>query len=99
MHVRECRPGEGTRQYARFYGEVDKRFVLGAEGREDVPLRAARGYWVSDEAGVHDFYLRIEPGDLARMAPDEPYVLAAENGHERYRWDLPEDVVLVRPGD
>src|SRR5262249_48931137 len=45
-HVAECVAGEGVSQYSDFYSDVDKEFVLRADGHEDVPVHAVRGYWV-----------------------------------------------------
>jgi len=98
VHVREFRRGEGTGQYKSFYDRVDKAFVLRAEGRADVPARAARGYWVDEAKGVREFYLRVEPRDFDRMVEGVPYRLHARNGVEGFRWEVREGVVVVREG-
>jgi hypothetical protein len=77
--------------YKPFYDVVDKEFVLHAEGRPDVPVRAERGYWGS---GV--FYLRIEPKALETMAEGLAYALVPRNGVAECRWNVAGDVTLKR---
>ncbi|MCZ6573951.1 MAG: hypothetical protein O7C98_12405, partial [Planctomycetota bacterium] len=62
VQVQERNAHGGVAQYKRFYDAVGKDFVLTAEGRPAVQLRAERGYWGA--AGV--FYLRIPPEELKR---------------------------------
>ncbi len=97
MHVREGRPDEGTEQYETFYGKVGKGFVLRAEGRPDVRARATRGYWVAPAEGMQEFYLRIEPNEFPKMAPEVPYSLVPVEEHETYRWVVAEGARVVRP--
>ncbi|MFO0983376.1 MAG: transglutaminase domain-containing protein [Planctomycetota bacterium] len=97
VHVREGRAGVGASQYRGFYDRVGKDFVLRADGRADVPLKATRGYWAHPEAGVQEFYLRIEPEPLAAMAPGVAYSLIARNNTSGMRWLIADGVTLTRP--
>jgi transglutaminase superfamily protein len=101
MHVREGRQEEGTEQYATFYGKVGKGFVLRAEGRPDVRARAARGFWVDTTAGMREFYLRIDPDEFPKMAPDVPYSLVPVEEQASYRWVVADGAMVVRrkPGE
>jgi hypothetical protein len=80
VHVREHVPGRDRLQYGPFYERVSKRFELRAAGRPSVPLTATRGLWAVESEGVREFYLRIEPDDLPRMAIDVPYALVPLDG-------------------
>ncbi|HET6204879.1 MAG TPA: transglutaminase domain-containing protein [Planctomycetota bacterium] len=97
MHVREGRPGEGREQYATFYAQVKKGFVLRAEGSPDVPARATRGYWAAPAQGMQDFYLRIEPAEFPRMLPGVPYRLVPPEEGGEWAWVVAEGVSVVRP--
>jgi hypothetical protein len=96
VHVREGRAEEGKSQYQDFYDRVAKDFVLRAGGHDDVPLHATRGYFVNPERGIQEFYLRIEPAPLERMARDLPYTLIASNNDSGMRWVVAEGVTLTR---
>jgi hypothetical protein len=77
--------------YKPFYDVVDKEFVLHADGRPDVPVRAERGYWGS---GV--FYLRIEPKALETMADGLAYALVPRNDVAECQWKMADGVTLAR---
>jgi hypothetical protein len=96
MHVDEVRADEGARQYKRFYEDVDKKFILHAEGQADVHAEAALGYWVDAKFGLHDFYLRIDPKEFARMIPGVAYALIGpETGDAR--WKVAPGLTITRP--
>jgi hypothetical protein len=96
VHVREGRAGEGSGQYKDFYDGVDKGFRLEAEGRPGIAVRATRGYWATPEKGIQEFYLRIEPAELAKMAVGVPYRLVALNGNPECQWVVADGVTIVR---
>ena len=96
VRVVEGQPGEGPRQYKRFYERVGKEFVLKAANHPDVPLHATRGYWAKPEDGVQHFYLRIEPIAFRSMAADVPYQLVALNGPGDHQWIVKDDVTITR---
>jgi hypothetical protein len=79
-----------------FFREADKRFVLRAEGRDDIPARALIKYWVNSERGLNDFILRIEPGDYARMQAGAPYALLWTPAGDGLAWKIAEDVSLTK---
>lgn len=95
-HVREGRNGEGRDQYVEFYDRVGKEFVLKAEGKPDVRAKAVRGYWAKPEEDMKEFYLRIEPDELARMASGVPYRLVAKNGNAEFQWTVGDGVTIAR---
>lgn len=86
------------RLYRDFYEAVGKAFALKADGQDDVPLRATRGYWVAPDRGLQHFYLRIEPADFARMAPGIAYHLVALPTDAHRRFTVREGVTLTRGG-
>lgn len=91
LQVKENREGEGTGQYATFWEQVGKAFVLRAEGQPEVKARAERGYW-----GMGWFYLRIPPEELGKMPVDVPFVVVPLNGDAEYKWIVGQDVTLAR---
>ena len=96
MHVDEFRPNESSTQYKHFYGQVSKQFVLRAEGRPDVPARAARGYWVNSKEDTREFYLRIEPSEIGAMDAGVPYTLIALNQDGPYEWVVADGLQITR---
>lgn len=75
-HVADDFPKDGSDAYAEFYAAADKHFVLRASGHPDIPIRAARGYWIDNKQDLKEFYLRIEPADFATMERGVEYGLA-----------------------
>lgn len=94
--VAEFFPEEGQEQYSGFYAGVDHEFVLRADGVEDVRVHATRGYWVDAGKDLRDFYLRIEPGDLAAMNVGIPYELVPANAKPGFRWIVAGGVTITR---
>jgi len=92
VRVKENHPDQDVSQYAPFYEQVGKEFVLRAAGKPDVRADAERGYW----SGPAVFYLRIKPQQLQQMAEGVPYSLIALNRDEKYRWIVDEGVTLTR---
>jgi hypothetical protein len=99
LHVKEGKPGVGSKAYRAFWSGCSKEFLLRAPGQVDVHARATRGYWAEPEKGIQEFHLSIEPSELARMEIDVPYALAVvqpEGKDEDFRWELAGDVTLAR---
>lgn len=96
LHVREGKPGRGSRQYRSFWSACSREFVLQAPGKPDVPARATRGYWAEPEKSIQEFHLAIEPGDLSRMEAGLPYRLVPVQRSEDFRWQLAGDVTLTK---
>lgn len=95
VHVDTEFPNEGSSAYGTFYGEVSKQFELRASGRDPIPLRAARGYWIDSDKDLKEFYLRIEPADYARMQPGVDYALAWLGEKDAdFRWTVRSGVAL-----
>ncbi len=94
-HVAEVFPDEGREQYADFYADVAKEFVLRADGHDDVPVHATRGYWVKPPDDLHDFYLRIEPRDVARVQIGVAYQLVALGSSDAPRRFAVADTVTI----
>jgi beta-lactamase regulating signal transducer with metallopeptidase domain len=82
VHVDEKYDGD----FRRLYRIVRKQFVLKAQGQSDVPALAERGYWGTE------FYLRIRPNDLTKVAKDVPYKLTATDS----TWKIKPDVTIVK---
>ncbi|MCA9284954.1 MAG: transglutaminase domain-containing protein [Phycisphaerales bacterium] len=103
VHVVEGAPGEGPRQYKRFYDRVGKTFRLEAPGHGTIPVRATRGYWAAPEKGLQHFYLRIEPADFAGMAPGVEYALVAVDASradaDAPRWVVADGVTIRLEAD
>ena len=97
-HVDECFRGEGLGQYRDFDDGVDRQFVLEAEGVPDLRVEAASGYWLDEDAGIHEFLLQLAPDQLALMEKDVPYRLEPRNRRDPYRWAVAPGVALVRSG-
>jgi hypothetical protein len=102
LHVKEGKPGAGSKAYRAFWSGCSKEFLLRAAGQADVRARATRGFWADPEKGIQEFHLAIEPGELAKMEADVPYSLAVvqpEGKDEDFRWEFAGDVTLARhPG-
>jgi hypothetical protein len=97
VHVREGKAGVGGQQYFAFWRNASLDFVLRADGRPDIHARDTRGYWAEPKNGVQEFYLRIEPDDLARMAAGVRYkVIPDQKKEAEFRWKTAGDIYLVR---
>jgi hypothetical protein len=99
FHVAELFPDLGARQYADFYDAVDHDFLLLAEGRPDVPAHATRGWWCNQKTSQREFYLRVEPTDVAKIEKDVAYGLVANNAKPGRRWIVAPGVTIVRKDD
>lgn len=99
VHVAEGFEGQGVSQYQEFYEKVDKEFRLTAEGRDDVRLFAARGYWVDIARDVREFYLHIPPDQFEKMAAGVPYRLHVVADDEPFRWEIRGELTLTRPAE
>jgi len=86
----------GASDFSNFYRDVNKRFVLRADGQPDVPAEAIMKYWVDLNSDVNDFILRITALDFSRMAPGVRYALTWSSG-EALRRRIAEGAVLARP--
>lgn len=82
--------------YSDFFRDVDKHFVLRADGQPDVPAEALMKYWVDLGSDVNEFILRIGAVDFARMAPGVRYALTWSGG-DGLRWRIAEGVSITRP--
>jgi hypothetical protein len=96
FHVEESIPDQSGRQYAPFYDAVDHDFVLRADGHADVPARATRGFWFDATKGTRDFYLRVEPADVARIELGVEYRLVALNLKPARQWLVAPGVTITR---
>lgn len=99
FHVAEVFPEQGSNQYAPFYDAVDHDFLLRAEGRPDVPAHATRGWWCDPKRSRREFYLRVEPADVAKIERGVEYGLVAKNAKPGRRWIVAPGVTIVRKGD
>jgi hypothetical protein len=87
---------DAANDWMEFFREADKRFVLRAEGREEIPARALIKYWVNSERDVNDFILRIEPADYARMQSGAPYTLLWMPAGDGLAWRIAEGVAITK---
>jgi hypothetical protein len=83
-------------EFSAFFRDADKRFVLRANGKPDVPAQAIMKYWVDFGNDVNEFILRIAAGDLARMEPGVRYALHWVGG-DGLRWRIADGVTIARP--
>ena len=103
VHVREHVRGGGRAQYREFYAAADHRFMLVSDDSPDVHLAATRGWWVFEDRGLREFYLRIAPSELEHMQPGVEYTLVTEAEHEGItdrgtpRWEIRDGLTLTRP--
>lgn len=96
VHVAERFDGEGSNQYAEFFQTVDREFVLRASGHPDVRLHADRGWFFSSSSTLRDFYLRIPPEEVGKLAIAVPYTLVPLNASPGRRWAVAEGLTLTR---
>jgi hypothetical protein len=96
FHVAESFADQGSRQYSPFYDAVDHDFLLRADGRADVPAHATRGFWFDAKRGTRDFYLRVEPADVATIAQGVAYRLVALNRKPAKQWLVAPGVTITR---
>jgi hypothetical protein len=98
-HVKEVFPEEDVGQFNDFRAGADPRFVLRAAGLDDVPVRHDRGGWFDPRGELRDFYLRIDPKDVARVEIGVPYSLVPLNETGTRRWAIADGLTLVRAGE
>lgn len=96
VHVAESFDDEGSSQYAQFFQSVDREFVLRATDRADVRLRAERGWFFDSSSGLRDFYLRIPPEEVAKLAVGVPYALVPLNAVPGRRWAVADGLSVTR---
>jgi hypothetical protein len=89
----------GSDELMQFFRDADKRFLLRAPGREDLPAVGLRKYWVNGERGINDFILRIAPDDYARMEPGVPYALVWSGAGDGLAWKIGEGVSIAKPAE
>ena len=99
FHVKEVFRDQGYRQYQPFYDAVDHDFLLQADGHPDVPAHATRGFWCEPKGETREFYLRVEPADVATIAMNVAYRLVAKNAKPGRKWLVAPDVTLTRTSD
>lgn len=99
FHVAEVFQDQGFRQYQPFYDAVDHDFLLQADGHPDVPAHAARGFWCDPKGETREFYLRVEPADVAAIALNVAYRLVAKNAKPGRQWVVAPDVNITRTSD
>ena len=97
VHVDEAIADEGIGQYAEFYAQASKDFVLRASGHADVRAKATRGYWVDAKSDLREFYIHVAPGEFARMARGVTYSIVPRDATSEYRWKVVQGVALTRP--
>jgi hypothetical protein len=85
------------RAWMEFWRAADKRFVLRARGREDIPAQGIQKYWIDGDRGINDFILRIEPADFARMEPLVEYELVWNGQDQALRWNVAKGASIARP--
>ncbi len=84
---------DGVDRYMEVYAALDKEFVFEAAGHPDVRAEARRGFW------TNEFYLQIDPPELAKMTAGVAYTLRAVNGGGPPHWKVLSGVTLTRPAD
>ncbi len=96
VHVSSDFPPDGEAGVAEFFAGVGKDFVLRARGKDDIPVRAMRGYWLNSDRDLKEFYLRIEPADFARMKKGVEYSLAWVEAEGSFSWRVEDGVGITR---
>jgi len=96
-HIEATDAAADGSDWLEFYRAADKRFVLRARGREDVPAVGLLKHWVDTGRDVNEFILRIEPADFARMERGVEYELAWTGKGEALRWTVRDGVKIERP--
>ena len=73
--------------------------MLRADGYEDIQV-TSRNYWgnQSDGNGTYQaFVIKLEPDQVAKMAPGVPYMLHSINKSTEYFWTVCPGISLVKP--
>jgi transglutaminase superfamily protein len=96
FHVAEGFLDQTSRQYSPFYEAVDHDFVLRADGHADVPAHATRGFWCEPRKETREFYLRVEPADVAKIESNIAYRLVAKNRKPGKQWVVAPGVTITR---
>lgn len=92
FHVDEWFEGTGnTEQYRSFLNQVDKRFILKADGYPDIQANAERGCW------SREFYIRIPKSEYVKMVPGISYTIHPVNSNPKYQWKVIPDVTICEP--
>jgi hypothetical protein len=96
-HVDEVLEGESSGQYADFFAQVDKHFVLRAAGRADVSA-TCQGWWFDhDHPDVREFYIVVPPKEFAHMQRNVAYTLVPVNSATDDAWKVRDGVTITRP--
>ncbi len=99
ISIDEWMAGQGVRQFDVFQEKVAFRFLLKAQGYEDVRVTKEdlRGNCSSGRGQFQGFVVGLPAAELAKIAPGVAYALVPVDQREPYTWQVKAGVQLVRP--
>ena len=97
--VDEWLAGQDHHQLDSFRENAGFRFLLKADGHEDIPITEKRSYGTcsSGEGDFQGFVVSMEPSDLEKVIPGVAYAIVPAEQGEEYTWKVKDGVRLVRP--
>jgi RNA polymerase sigma factor (sigma-70 family) len=84
-------------QYKLFMWGADRRLVLRAKGRPDVPCEVSMNFYTHRSKSLCELEVVIPAAEYARMAAGVAYTLHPVNGNKGYEWRVREGLTLTRP--
>jgi hypothetical protein len=90
--------GQDHRQLDAFRGHTVFRFLLKAQGHEDIRITEKEygGNCSSGRGEFQGFYVNLPPSELAKIVPGASYTIMPVEQRTEYTWQVKEGVQLVR---
>jgi hypothetical protein len=89
IHGREWfKNAGGHLQYKLFMSQVDRNFILRADGRPDVQCRLSMSFVTSGSDSLREFEVLVPPGEYAKMSIGVAYTLRPVNAVQDHQWKV-----------
>jgi len=83
-------------QYKLFMWRADRRLVLRAKGRPDVPCEVSMNFYTHRSKNLCELEVVIPSADYAKMASGVAYTLHPANSKMEYQWRVRDGLTLTR---
>jgi RNA polymerase sigma factor (sigma-70 family) len=96
IHVDEWFKDQDKTQYLPFLKQVDRGFVLRAEGQPDIKGQVQLSFWTDAASGLREILLVIPKEEYAKMAKGVAYSIRPGNSVAGYQWKVEDGLTVSR---